>query len=1069
MIDSAMGRSLKNSRWTDCGLPVVMVKTYQGLQIVFNTSNEWGVIVGIVLNGSKLCRVAALLLICSICPRAGAADPVSFSREVLPILSDKCFSCHGPDESHRKADLRLDQRAEAIKADAIVPGKAEQSELLARVLSRDADELMPPAESHKKPLSSVQAATLRRWIDEGAQWGKHWSFEEPVRAKLPGGIHPVDFFVRSKLKEQGLNPAPPADRHTQLRRVSFGITGLPPSAAEMAAYRKEKSVDAWDRQIDRLLASNHFGERMAMWWLDAARYADTDGYQGDRTRENWPWRDWVIDSFNGNMPFDQFTIEQFAGDLLPDSTPEQKLATCFHRNHMTNGEGGRDPEESRIDYVIDRVNTMGTVWLGLTLGCTQCHSHKFDPISHRDYYSLFAYFNNIDETGGAGTGAKPALKYKSPYAARTFKEAEEYQRRLKPLLDGERVAAETRFDAWLERRVEAVSKGFTPWHVLNAAKLHSVEGTTLKQDSEGVVAASGLSPFQDDYHFRAGADLSRITGFRLEVFPHESHADGKLSRGASGNFILTDVKLMVQRKGRSEVRDVEFSTAIADVEKKAKGRAYGNIRDTLDDDPRNGWTLAEEELKKAHTGVFALAAPLELAEGEELIFVMLHRSTTGDANIGRFRVSVTDQAGAAVKSLKPMAMTQLAALQTNSAGAVEGDLRKALFEQFLEDDREWLRKKAAYDAATAQVSEFKKAMNDQRVMILGERKAVRDSHILVRGVWDAKGEMVAPGVLPAVLPWPVDKSGTRLELAKWLVAENNPLTARVIANHMWSLLFGAGLVRTPDDFGLQGEQPTHPGLLDWLARELMDNGWDLKHLLKVIATSETYRQSGVASAGLRERDPENRLLARAPRFRLSSWMLRDAALKAAGLLNPALGGPPIRPYQPPGIWKEIFMGRFNYKPSVGPAQYRRTVYAFWRRSSAPTFLFDSAQRRVCEVNTRRTNTPLQALTLMNDLSMLEASRQIAANVWEEHTKDSARINALFNTILSRSPSKSERAVALRELKRARAHYHNEPEDALRFVERGQTLLANFDNLTELAAGMLVSSMILNLDEALTHE
>jgi hypothetical protein len=998
-----------------------------------------------------------------------AAKPVSFSREVLPILSDKCFSCHGPDESHRKADLRLDLRDEAIKSEAIVPGDAGQSEVLARVATKDLDDLMPPGESHKKPLTSQQIGTLRRWINEGAVWGKHWSFEKPVRAKLPGDIHPVDFFVRSRLEELGIDPAPTADRHTQRRRLSFGITGLPPSPAESDAFGRDNSPGAWEREIDRLLSSKHFGERMAMWWLDAARYADTDGYQGDRTRENWPWRDWVIDAFNQNMPFDQFTIEQFAGDLLPKATPEQKLATCFHRNHMTNGEGGRDPEESRIDYVIDRVNTMGTVWLGLTLGCTQCHSHKFDPISHKDYYRLFAYFNSIDESGGAGTGAKPALKYRSPYAARALKEAEEYQKQLKPILDSERAAAETRFEGWLEKQVQNVAEGFTPWQVLQARKLHSVEGTELNQDSAGVVAVSGLNPFQDDYHLRAGTDLKRVTGIRLEIFPHESHTGGGLSRGASGNFILTDVKLMVQQIGCSEVRDVEFSSAVADVEKQAKGRNYGNIRDTLDDDPRNGWTLADEELNKAHTGVFALAEPLELAENEELIFVMLHRSTAGDSNIGRFRLSVTDQAGASVRSLKPMPMTQLTGLKAKDAAAVSGNLRKSLFEQFLVDDRGWLRKKAAYDSASAQVSEFKKAILDQRVMILGELKKPRDSHVLVRGVWDAKGEQVKRGVLPAVLARPADKSGTRLDLAKWLVADNNPLTARVIANHMWTLLFGAGLVRTPDDFGLQGEQPTHPGLLDWLARELMDNGWDLKHLLKVIATSETYRQSSVVSAGLLERDPENRLLARAPRFRLPSWMLRDSALKTAGILNPAIGGPPIRPYQPPGIWKEIFMGRFTYKPSVGPAQYRRTIYAFWRRSSAPTFLFDSAQRRVCEVNTRRTNTPLQALTLMNDQSMLEASRQIAANVWAEHAPDNARINALFRTILSRAPSKPERTVAIRELKRARAHYLSQPEEALTFIDRGQTLLAEFDNVSELAAGMLVASMILNLDEAMTHE
>ncbi|MGB0580792.1 MAG: PSD1 and planctomycete cytochrome C domain-containing protein, partial [Limisphaerales bacterium] len=966
-----------------------MVKKYQGLEIPFNTGVNEIVILPLMLFPHLRLWTLVSALVLGAGTVVPAAEPLSFSRDVLPVLSENCFSCHGPDESHRKAGLRLDRRGAAVESGAIVPGYADKSELIHRIVTRDEDELMPPPDSHKKPLTPPQVKTLKRWIGEGAEWGRHWSFEKPRRPAPPiAGGHPIDAFVRARLKDENLAPAKRAPAHTQLRRVSYGLTGLPPSFEEIEAFATEPTDDAWEQAIDRLLASKHFGERMAMWWLDAARYADTDGYQGDRTRNNWPWREWVVDAFNANEGFDRFTIEQFAGDLLPNATERQKLATCFHRNHMTNGEGGRHPEESRIDYVIDRVNTMGTVWLGLTLGCTQCHSHKFDPISQHDYYRLFAFFNSIDEDGKAGSGAKPFMKYQSPYAARAVKEAGEFLKQVKPVQDRARKDAELRFKPWLEKQVLAVCSGFTSWHSLTAKRLHSVEGTVLKQDDDGIVTASGLNPFQDDYHLRSRPAIRRITGLRLEVFPDPANA-GRVSRGDSGSFILTDVKLMLRKDGSSQLADIDFASAVADVEKKVKGRAYGNIRDTLDDDPRNGWTVEAKENTKKRTGVFALAEPLELAEDEELIFVMLHRSTIGDGNIGRYRVSVTDQPGAAVRNLKPMPMALLAeAGATNEAG-VSGDLRKQLFEQFLVDDVDWQRKLAAYGAAGFQLSEFKKGAQALNVMVLAERKEPRESHVLVRGVWDKKGDVVKPAVLPTMFERAAAGDQTRLDLAEWLVSRDHPLTARVIVNQVWQLMFGAALVRTPEDFGLQGEAPTHPRLLDWLAVEFMESGWDVKHLMKTIAMSETYRQSSVVSPELLERDPENRLLARAPRFRLPSWMIRDGALKAAGLLNSAIGGPPVRPYQPVGVWREMFMGRFTYQPSVGPAQFRRTLYAFWRRSSAPTFLFDSSQRRMCEVRPRRTNTPLHALTLLNDTSMLESARHIARK---------GGVKAMFRTV-----------------------------------------------------------------------
>ncbi|MSU35405.1 MAG: DUF1549 domain-containing protein [Pedosphaera sp.] len=590
---------------------------------------------------------------------ACAVEPVSFSRDVLPILSENCLSCHGQDESHRKAKLRLDTR-EGATADnngvrAVVPGKPEVSELLKRIGSSDADEVMPTPKSHKLPLNTEQVEVLCRWIAEGAVWGKHWSFEKPVKAMLPGSAsHPVDAFIGGRLKKEGVGCAPEAAKHTLLRRVSFDLTGLPPTLEEVEAFEKDTSPDAFSKVVKRLLDSPHFGERMAMWWLDAARYADTDGFQQDADRTNWPWRDWVVGAFNANQRFDEFTIEQFASDLLPDATPEQKLATCFHRNHMTNGEGGRDPEESRVDYVIDCLNTIGTTWLGLTLGCAQCHSHKFDPISHTDYYRLTAFFNSIDEDGKAGNEAKPYLAYKSPLTEHALADAERVVAERAPAEARARIDAEGPFAAWLKTRAQEVRGGFSAWHLLQPSALEASEGTRLTSEADGSVQAGGPHPNQDDYRFITTVPLPRLTGLRLEVLPLASHTDGKFSQGKSGEFILTDIKVQVRRHGSSQIRDIGVNSAVADFSAPQKGdRAYGDIKGVLDDDPRNGWTTKGAPNTAPHVAVFALAEPLTLEPDEELMFELRQRSTDGDANIGRFRLFASDQPGAAlIKDLK---------------------------------------------------------------------------------------------------------------------------------------------------------------------------------------------------------------------------------------------------------------------------------------------------------------------------------------------------------------------------------------------------------------------------------
>jgi mono/diheme cytochrome c family protein len=1027
--------------------------------------------------------LSPLIALALLASRALGDDTPQFSRDILPILSDNCLACHGPDENKRKAGRRLDTREGATATldgfTAIVPGKPGESELLLRIESSDPDEVMPPPKSHKKKLTAEQTATLRRWIAAGASWGKHWAFEPPRKTEPPPiadfglliadwkhSTNPIDAFVADRLAKERLTPSPSADPSRLIRRMSLDLTGLPPTPEQADAFARESISNqhsAISNAAARLLGSPHFGERLAAWWLDAARYADTDGFQDDETRKNWPWRDWVVAAFNANMPFDRFTVEQFAGDLLPDATAEQKLATCFHRNHMTNGEGGRDPEESRIDYVIDRVNTTGTLWLGLTVGCAQCHTHKFDPITHRDYYAMSAFFNSIDEDGKAGKAAKPYLTYESPHTQRAVDEAQRLVDERKVPEAQARKAAEKPFDEWLTARVAEVQGGYNAWRALRGA-LEAVEGTTLVQEEDGTVQAGGANPVQDDYRLIANVKLPRITGLKLEVLPHASHTDGGLSRGKSGFFTLTDIKVQVRRKGSAQIREVLIAGAIADVQDDPKKHnGYGEVKHVLDDDPRNGWSTRDHDPKQPRTALFAFAEPLTLGADEELVFELRHRSTDGDANLGRFRISATDQRGPAVSSLETAPLEQLAATPEPDA-----KLRTRLFDQFLADYAPYVEAKAELDRASKQFSEVK-AGKKVDVMVLAERKEPRVSHILLRGVWDKKGDKVECDIPPAIAPWIADAPRTRLGFAQWIVSRENPLTARVIVNHLWQLCFGEGLVRTPEDFGLQGERPTYPELLDWLAVDFMESGWDVKRMLYLIVTSRTYSQSSDVSEALLARDPENRLLARGARFRLPSWMLRDAALKSAGLLNEAIGGPPVRPYQPAGVWEEMFMGRFRYEPSEGAAQYRRTLYAFWRRAIAPTFLFDSAQRRVCEVRQARTNTPLQALALLNDAGYLEASRAIAASALRAFPEKPARIAEIVRRVLLRAPSDAERAVLQRELDRALAYYGSHPHDTAKLLAVGQSPPDAALPAADLAAYMLVATLVLNLDEAITHE
>jgi len=987
------------------------------------------------------------------------------------------FSVPRPRPSSREAELRLDE-AESAYESVLVPGAPDESELMTRILSDNEDLLMPPAHSGKK-LSRDEIDLLRRWVEAGAEYQPHWSLLSPTRPELPDTQkrdwvrNPIDIFVLARMEQEKLEPSPQTDPATLLRRLTLDLTGLPPSLEEIKTFLKNPSDEAYEAAVDRLLQSDQYGERMAMVWLDAARYSDTDGFQIDVTRSNWPWRDWVIDAYNSNMPFDQFTIEQFAGDLLPDATPEQKLATCFHRNHMTNGEGGRDPEESRIDYVRDRVDTMGTVWLGLTLGCCQCHSHKFDPITQAEYYQLTAFFNSIDETGNAGLGAKPYLKYKSSRVRLGTEEAERWFEEKQQELNLTQEQSESRFDPWLQQQAQQMAERgeHRSWHEFQSDRLNTTSRETdLIQTDEGVFQVEGSNPRHDDYFIVVRPTLSRITGLRLTVLPAPSHPQGGLSLAEDGKFYLTNMKISMRKRGQTQEQEVDVASAVADIGGEGKEK-YGPVKFVLDDDPRSGWVGDGDESHPSRTAHFGFREPLEVEPGDELTLEFRHRSLRGQSNIRRFRLELTDERGPLLVDLGPSPLEQFATF-AGDVDQLEPPLRKQLLQQFQADDQGLALARQALRSAQDRQKSYTQASGELNVMVLKDRAKPRETHVLLRGVWDQKGEVVKPAIPVALSNWPEDAPRNRLGLAQWLVHRDHPLTARVAVNRYWQIFFGAGLVRTPEDFGAQGEPPTHPKLLDWLAAEFMESGWDVKHILRLIVTSATYRQSSDTSQKLLTRDFDNRLLARGGRFRLPSWMIRDAALRSSGLLETRLGGLPVYPWQPPKVWSEATMGKFHYQTSVGTDVHRRSLYTFWRRSIAPTNMFDAPKRRVCQTRVTRTNTPLHALILLNDTTYVEAARALAQQILKNTSgplTDEDRIATIYQHILARPPQAVEQQIVLRQLKQTKAHYANHPEDVAQFLKHGPTPIDSSLDPIELAATTVLANTIFNLDEAITRE
>ncbi|MDG1894553.1 MAG: PSD1 and planctomycete cytochrome C domain-containing protein [Fuerstiella sp.] len=825
-------------------------------------------------------------------------DDVRFSRDVLPVLSENCFFCHGPDEAQRQAELRLDTEAGA--ATALDRETLSDSALVRRILSTDPDEMMPPPDSNRS-LSLVEKENLKRWVVGGATWGQHWSFEPLVAPAVPEPSfvdhpvrNPIDAFVQSRLAERSLRPSAAADRHTLLRRVTLDVTGLPPTMEDITTFNSDESPNAYEKLVDRLLKSEAYGERMAWNWLDAARYADSNGYQVDRERTMWPWRDWVVTAFNDNIPFDQFTTLQLAGDLLPDATSDQILATGFCRNHMINGEGGRIAEENRVDYGMDMAEPMSTVWLGLTLNCCRCHDHKYDPLTQQEYYQLFAFFNQTPVSGGGG----------DPQTA--------------PVL-----AVPT---AEQQSRQKEIQK-------------QSEEVTVLL-----AVRAKTIQPRQAEW----------------EKIRLASRRPGEKSSDADSDKLVADLKVDPER--RTDKQNDRIRTAF-------------------------------------------LQQDVEYAE---------------------------------LSKRRQMLATQLA------------DINKST----------------------------------PKVMVMADRDKWRTTYVLNRGLYNDVTEREVTALTPGSLP-SMNSGGqrrNRLDLARWLLSDDHPLTARVTVNRFWQQLFGIGLVKTTEDFGVQAEYPVHKDLLDWLAADFRDSGWDVKRLIRTIVTSHTYRQSsvvrssevsGVDSDPLApsEIDPENRLLSRFARYRMPSWMLRDQALAVSGLLNHGVGGPPINTYQPAGVWEEATFGKKKYQRDTGTKLYRRSLYIFWRRIIAPTMFFDNASRQSCTVKTSRTNTPLHALLTLNETTYVEAARTLAQHLLtnEKLDADTRRIEYAFLRILARRPTDAETQVIVAGLNRSRTEYRANGKAAVELLSIGESPRHEDLDPAEHAAWAAACLTLLNLDEALSRE
>ena len=1033
-----------------------------------------------------------LVLLLALASVGYAADskPVDFNRDIRPILSDKCFSCHGPDAVAKKIPLRLDSEA-AAKADlgggrrAIVDGDPEASTVVKRITADKPAMRMPPVHSGLK-LTDIEVQTIREWVRQGAKWQKHWAFIPPERRPLPQVSDsawvktPIDNFVLQHLDAAGLKPSTEASREALIRRVSLDITGIPATVAEVDAFLADKSPNAYEKVVDRLLASPRYGERMAVRWLDAARYADTNGYQFDGERNMWRWRDWVIESFNRNQPFDQFAIEQIAGDLLPNATTDQKIATGFNRNHRANTEDGIIPEEYAVEYVVDRVETASAVFLGATLGCARCHNHKYDPFSQKNFYQMFAYFNNVPELGRA-------MKYGNspPVVAAPTRDQQQQLNALLHRMDNERQqlnknartleAAQKSWEAGLSKQAPAY---WAPSSGL--VKVASFDEPATDQ-SEEVVTVDGRMGKAASFDGKAVVNLGNVGTFDIE------------DRFTLSAWIYSDT-----------VPDGSIASRMVD---NPKGKGYGvhadkgkihvNVTNVYADDAIRLETEQALEAKRWYH-IAVTYAGSRMAEGVTVFIdgkpapvkVFLDTLYRPFGNAGKafrepFRIGGGWGAERRFRGLiddvriydRILNSDELAVMSVGrSVNQIASQTTRTEAETKL---LRWYFLENGADPATRDVWKRLTALERERetlertfptVMVMAESPKPKETFLLIRGAYDKHGQRVEPGVPEVLNPLPAGAQNNRLGLAKWLIDPANPLTARVTVNRFWQMYFGAGLVKSTEDFGLQGDWPSHPDLLDWLATEFIRTGWDVKAMQKLIVMSATYRQSSKGTPELMQRDPENRLLARGPRHRLAAEMVRDQALYAAGLLVEKIGGPSVKPYQPDGLWKEQAMQDMDYREGKGEDLYRRSLYTFWKRTIPPPMMtnFDAAGREACVVRETRTNTPLQALNLMNDVTFSEAARFIGQRMMKEAGADTqSRLRHGFRLVLSRNPSEAELGVLTSDFNYHRDYFASDPSKANALLKEGKSPADPSLKPAELAAYASVASLILNLDEAIT--
>jgi len=1008
----------------------------------------------------QFCLGGAMAFLFSAWPSGLNAAEIDFARDIRPLLSDNCFACHGPDAKQRKADLRLDTRDGALAdlggTSAVVPGEPGESELVARISTTDEDDLMPPPDSGKQ-LDAAQKALLQQWIADGAEYDLHWAYKPVMRPEPPKVSddsfirNDIDRFVLAAMRAQGHEPAREADRRTLIRRLSFDLTGLPPAWEQVRAFAADRSPRAFEARVDQLLTSPHYGERMAVFWLDLVRYADTMGYHSDNVQTKPLYREYVINAFNDNLPFDQFTREQLAGDLMPGATRRQRIASGYNRLNMTTREGGSQPKEYIAIYLGDRVRNVSAVWMATTLGCTECHDHKYDPFTSRDFYSLGAFFADLEETP---VGPQ---KYTPLPTAEQQAEVDELKKQIPALesaLNTQTPALDAALAKWEASQVQ--------WTVLEPSAAVAANGTTLAIRDDRSILASGHLPDVDTYTVRLNAAPTGMRAFRIEVLPDDSLPKKGPGRAGNGNFVITEV--IVQADGKP----VPLRNATASFEQTLanENNPYKkwSAASAIDGDARGasfGWAVLPK-VGAAQRLVFEAAEAIDAA-GE--LTVILKQAHGTQHTLGRFRISATAHPGevTADSASPPKNIADILAVPLAKRS---DDQKKTVAAHFRSFTPELADKRRELADLKARVKQLEKAFPTSLISVrLAKPRTVR---ILPRGNWqDESGPVLQPDIPARLGAAGRESRASRSDLADWVVSRDNPLTARVMVNRLWALCFGRGLATPLDDFGAQGTPPTHPELLDWLAADFMDHGWDIKRTLKLLVTSGAYRQASVTDAAVMAADPQNKWLARQGRWRLDAEMVRDNALAVSGLLAKPIGGASVKPYQPAGYWKHLNFPKRKWSHDSGASQYRRGLYTFWCRTFLhPSMLaFDAPTREGCVAERTRSNIPQQALVLLNDPTYVEAARVFAERILQHGgDTDAERLDWAFQRALSRGPSVAERDILLRLANERSEHFAGDTEASRAAATAGEWPAAPALKPEQVAAWASVARTILNLYE-----